>query len=321
MKLSDLGMKLRKRRQELNLSINELVKLSGVSKGYISQIENGQFIPSVEILSKLADPLNIHVIDLMRTAGHIPEDVYNNHWDSSAAVFESDVHIRDSLKRLVEIDAARSMLLKELNENNTKDKQAEIESMLLKSNKEISEIYTHIINTMKERIDREEILDNALLKMKRYIQVEDNEERNKILEEINTSEQNLYEVFSDYFQKRINRIIQGRLNPINLMTPEEQEAIARQGQDYVEHLEYTHYELTNYPDIKRLLENDYPLINEIYYDKKKLDKEHIELFIKVLDGLTRDLEVNYPSDEKITKDIKLFHNIANVLNKHSDKNN
>lgn len=56
--MNELGRYLRQLRNELGVSINELVKRSNVSKGYISQIENG-FIPTRKILSKIASGLTL----------------------------------------------------------------------------------------------------------------------------------------------------------------------------------------------------------------------------------------------------------------------
>lgn len=57
---------IRKVRKEQNLTITELSKLSGVSKGYISQIESNWYQPTVEILCKLAKALNCSVEDLYK---------------------------------------------------------------------------------------------------------------------------------------------------------------------------------------------------------------------------------------------------------------
>ncbi len=47
-----------------NLSLRRLAELSGVSKSYISDIEKDKKMPSILILCKLADALEIDINDL-----------------------------------------------------------------------------------------------------------------------------------------------------------------------------------------------------------------------------------------------------------------
>lgn len=56
---------LRKVRKEKGLSINRLAKLSGVSKGAISKIENNEMIPGLLTVVKLCLALNIEISELV----------------------------------------------------------------------------------------------------------------------------------------------------------------------------------------------------------------------------------------------------------------
>ncbi|PFM82708.1 hypothetical protein COJ46_02555 [Bacillus sp. AFS077874] len=62
-------------RQEKNLSFHQLSKLSGVSRPYLSNIENNKVVgkPSAEILSKIAEPLGVTKEYLMKKAGYLEE--------------------------------------------------------------------------------------------------------------------------------------------------------------------------------------------------------------------------------------------------------
>ncbi|WP_068773733.1 helix-turn-helix domain-containing protein [Paenibacillus sp. FJAT-26967] len=64
--------KLRDLRKLKGYTIRELADRSGVSAGYISQLENGnRNVPSPEVLMKLSEGLNIPYADLMTIAGYL----------------------------------------------------------------------------------------------------------------------------------------------------------------------------------------------------------------------------------------------------------
>ncbi|HEX7057329.1 MAG TPA: helix-turn-helix transcriptional regulator [Bacilli bacterium] len=66
---------LKKIRKMRGYTIREVSKRSGVSHGYISQLENGvRNVPSPEILLKLADALEYSYEELMKIAGYLAED-------------------------------------------------------------------------------------------------------------------------------------------------------------------------------------------------------------------------------------------------------
>ena len=59
-----LGEQIRAARQEKKLSQLALAILSGVSKSYLSDLENGRRNPSVLLLARIADALGVPLGDL-----------------------------------------------------------------------------------------------------------------------------------------------------------------------------------------------------------------------------------------------------------------
>lgn len=61
-----IGERLRRLRRERDFSLASLETASGVSKGYLSQLENGSHSnPSIDTLRKLADTLGVPLTDLL----------------------------------------------------------------------------------------------------------------------------------------------------------------------------------------------------------------------------------------------------------------
>ena len=54
-----IGDRLRAHREAMELSQNEIEKRSGLNRSYVSRIENGHIVPSVETLEKLARALEV----------------------------------------------------------------------------------------------------------------------------------------------------------------------------------------------------------------------------------------------------------------------
>ncbi len=64
--MDKLGEKINKKRTELNWSLDELARKSGVSKAYLSQLENGESErPSAKILYNIAVALDTSIADLL----------------------------------------------------------------------------------------------------------------------------------------------------------------------------------------------------------------------------------------------------------------
>ena len=65
MKRPIFPLNLKKVRKSRNLSQQRLSELSGVSYGYICDLENGKYNPSLITLEKLANALGVSVPDLL----------------------------------------------------------------------------------------------------------------------------------------------------------------------------------------------------------------------------------------------------------------
>ena len=62
----NLGEKIRERRELLGLLQNRLAALSGISTRTIQLVEQGKGNPSLDTLTKLADPLGLHLELLLK---------------------------------------------------------------------------------------------------------------------------------------------------------------------------------------------------------------------------------------------------------------
>ncbi len=62
---SRMKMRLKALRTARNLTIDQLAEISGLSKGYISLLENNKRQPSSEVLSVLSQSLNVKITELI----------------------------------------------------------------------------------------------------------------------------------------------------------------------------------------------------------------------------------------------------------------
>ncbi|EKM5717245.1 XRE family transcriptional regulator [Enterobacter cloacae] len=67
----NIGNKIRRLRQSRGISLNELSKLSGVSKGALSKLESGSSSPRVDTLDAIATSLRLPVGDLLSGSSRI----------------------------------------------------------------------------------------------------------------------------------------------------------------------------------------------------------------------------------------------------------
>ena len=58
--------RLKDLRQQKRFTLEQLARRAGCTKSYISQLEKGTGAPSVSMLGRLADALEVHVVDLFR---------------------------------------------------------------------------------------------------------------------------------------------------------------------------------------------------------------------------------------------------------------
>lgn len=62
--MKNIGMKIRKFREERKMTLEDLANRLGKSKGYISKLETGKKPINLENLQKIADALDVDVTDL-----------------------------------------------------------------------------------------------------------------------------------------------------------------------------------------------------------------------------------------------------------------
>ncbi len=65
----NIGQRVRKIRKHAGLSLEQLAKLSGVSKAMLSQIEQNKANPTVVVICKISNALNVGISDLVEFAG------------------------------------------------------------------------------------------------------------------------------------------------------------------------------------------------------------------------------------------------------------
>lgn len=71
-----IGKQIKILRMQRGLSITKLAQLSGVSKGYVSSIENHKTNPSAQMIKKVAKALEVPVEKIV----NLHEDTYDNEW-------------------------------------------------------------------------------------------------------------------------------------------------------------------------------------------------------------------------------------------------
>ena len=78
MNLLELSQTIRKVRLQQKMTVEQLAKSSGFSKGFISQVENFRTTPSIKALCKIADALGIGVSELFEQNGQGEQFSFGN---------------------------------------------------------------------------------------------------------------------------------------------------------------------------------------------------------------------------------------------------
>ncbi len=60
-----IGKRITKVRSERGLTAEKLAYENGISKGYLSELENGLRLPSLKMLEKIAHALDVDIKDLL----------------------------------------------------------------------------------------------------------------------------------------------------------------------------------------------------------------------------------------------------------------
>lgn len=74
----DIGGNIRKKRTSKELTVQEMAKLTGLTSGYISQVERNIVNPSVNTLKKISDALSVPIASLF-IEENIIEDTESNY--------------------------------------------------------------------------------------------------------------------------------------------------------------------------------------------------------------------------------------------------
>lgn len=70
-----IGENIIKRRKAINMKAAELCRRAGITSAYMSQIEKDKRIPTLDVLQKIANELNVTVSDLLgETTLNLPEE-------------------------------------------------------------------------------------------------------------------------------------------------------------------------------------------------------------------------------------------------------
>jgi transcriptional regulator with XRE-family HTH domain len=106
----DIGERLRGIREEKNLSQGEVQKRSGLLRCYISRVENGHTVPSVETLEKMALALEMPLYELMYDGPEAPagnaDATHSDEWGSTGKDVRFMNRLRQSLAKMTENDRA-----------------------------------------------------------------------------------------------------------------------------------------------------------------------------------------------------------------------
>jgi transcriptional regulator with XRE-family HTH domain len=70
--VQNIGIIIQRQRNRLGLTLRNIAEKSGVSISNLSRIEKANHYPSVEILRKIAKPLDFDETELFNLAGYLP---------------------------------------------------------------------------------------------------------------------------------------------------------------------------------------------------------------------------------------------------------
>lgn len=102
-----IGKLIRKQRESIRITLNQLSGLSGVSVAHLSRVELGQRVPSPRTLQSIAKPLGFDLNELLILAGYISPE-------PSALSEEQRNILRAELNMLLERVETDSKRIKEI---------------------------------------------------------------------------------------------------------------------------------------------------------------------------------------------------------------
>ena len=89
--MTELRSKIKEQRQAKGLTLHQLSLASGVSSSHLARIERGERFPSGYILQRLAKPLGLGEIELLKLAGVLPADASDQRIDRLKAELKRDI--------------------------------------------------------------------------------------------------------------------------------------------------------------------------------------------------------------------------------------
>lgn len=64
--MKDFGVLVHQIRTDKSMSLRELSSLSDVSLGYLSDLENGKFCPSLDVANRISESLGLKLWELLK---------------------------------------------------------------------------------------------------------------------------------------------------------------------------------------------------------------------------------------------------------------
>jgi transcriptional regulator with XRE-family HTH domain len=105
-----IGQRLRDIRESKNLSQGDIEKSTGLLRCYVSRVENGHTVPSLETLEKWASALKMPLYQIMHEGDEpprplkIPSATEEKLWGASGRQARDLDRLRRSLAKMVEAD-------------------------------------------------------------------------------------------------------------------------------------------------------------------------------------------------------------------------
>lgn len=285
------GEYLKSLRKQRGLTLIQLQEKSKVSNSYLSQVENNQFTPSNEVLAKLSKPLGVPLIKLMYKAGHIPDEIYQEHWDIEGQLMEDELTIKDSIKRIRQLLSQKTERENQLKQSLNNKTQEKINQQLIDISNSLNKEFRSILEIIEERSKRDKELDKVLNLMKEFI--ESKSDKTELLDDYFLDEKIAIEDFSNSLKRSAIKSKLSRLiNPLDLIYEEEFKNYIN---TYYENLKIDQWRKDVYPDIREILNEP----RTIFYDKKPLSQKHKKQIKGILDIILKDVKKDYPSYEEI----------------------
>ena len=133
--IQSIGKRIKKRRKELHLTQTEIKEKTGISSGYMSDIERGNRLPAATTLAQLSEILDCSIDWILTGKSPVSENLI------SPDIGEKDQKLLSLFHEISEEDQEELLMIAQLKYNRTqKSKEAETTSSLSRSGNDIDEI-------------------------------------------------------------------------------------------------------------------------------------------------------------------------------------